>query len=131
MTGATAVGLAFWLLMTSDLSFVNIAIGLAGSAAITWLADTRISAPKILKAMLKVMFFTLPLALFQAIYLISVSHPVEETEWEALPKGSPDTWNILTRIFEITLTPLTLALDTDDRGRIKVHLLKRIGTREK
>jgi multisubunit Na+/H+ antiporter MnhE subunit len=125
MIGAVAAGLAFWLLMTADLSLANVAMGLAGSAAIAWLAGPAIPAKKILGTTVKVFAVTLPVALVQALWLVAVAHPVEETAWETPPEGSADSWDTLARIFEITLTPLTLALDTDDRGKIKVHFLKR------
>jgi len=115
--------LTIWLLLTSDLSPENLAIGIVISLilphthqSIGTLRDWLRVLGKILRA--------IPIAYIEAIEMIFSPHQAEDTEIERVPPNR-SAGLIFLDIFLITFTPKTIVFKYHQDGGYEVHRVKR------
>ncbi|MEM8779667.1 MAG: cation:proton antiporter [Cyanobacteria bacterium P01_G01_bin.49] len=115
--------LVIWLLLTADLSPLNIMIGVA----IAFLLPHRVSASETLKDWLKVFgqtILAIPQAYLEAFQMIIRPHQQSVITQEQVKPGHSSRL-IFWDIFLITFTPKTIVLKYDPRGWYEVHRIKR------
>ena len=115
--------LTIWLLLTSDLSIENIAIGIVISLilphtqqSIGTLRDWLLVIGKIAMA--------IPIAYIEAIEMILRPHQAEEIEIERVPLNR-SSGLVFLDIFLITFTPKTIVYKYNQDGGYEVHRVKR------
>lgn len=115
--------LTIWFLLTSDLSWANIVLGLA----IALILPRQPFQPSKIKDWLLVLgeiIIAIPQAYMEAIEMIFFPHRYEEVTLEQVkPNRTPGL--IFLDIFLITFTPKTIVLDYQKEGWYKVHQLRR------
>ncbi len=122
--GVLEIGLRLliWFLLTGDLSWANIAIGVA----VTLLLPRQPSAPVQWRdwgRVLKEIVLAIPQAYREAFEMILKPHTVEAVvHKQALPNRSAGL--VFLDIFLITFTPKTIVLDCDAQGTYEVHVVK-------
>lgn len=115
--------LAIWFLLTSDLSLVNIVIGV--TIALT-LPQGRIQK-ETLKEWLEILgeiILAIPIAYKEAIEMIFNPHNQEEIVKERVKPGRTSGL-IFLDIFLITFTPKTIVVKYNQSGWYQVHVVKR------
>jgi multicomponent Na+:H+ antiporter subunit E len=115
--------LLIWFLLTSDLSSVNIMIGIA----IAFLIPRRFTDPGQLKDWLRALgeiLLAIPQAYAEAIEIMIRPHRYEDITLERVkPNRTPGL--IFLDIFIITFTPKTIALKYHENGWYEVHRIRR------
>jgi multicomponent Na+:H+ antiporter subunit E len=114
--------LLIWFLLTGDLSWANIAIGVA----VTLLLPRQPSAPVQWRdwgRVLKEIVLAIPQAYREAFEMILKPHTAEVVVHKrTLPNRSAGL--VFLDIFLITFTPKTIVLDCDAQGTYEVHVVK-------
>lgn len=121
--GSLLIRLAFWLLLTADLSPGNLAIGLAAALLIPKIPGRPVPA-RVATAIVLRSLHAVPLAYLQAVWMILRPHPVERVAVHPLRFGF-NPFVVFMEIFIVTFTPKTLVLSYDRDGRITVHHIRR------
>lgn len=115
--------LAIWFLLTADLSWANIIIGIS----IALLLPHTYQSPSALRDWLRVLWeivIAIPQAYLEAIEIIFRPHNREEIVRERVkPRRTPGL--VFLDIFLITFTPKTIVLKYDERGWYEVHQIRR------
>lgn len=115
--------LAIWFLLTADLSWPNVAIGIA----IALLLPSHYSMTARLGDWLHVLWeivVAVPIAYIEAIEMIFRPHLYEEVTMERVkPNRTPGL--IFLDIFLITFTPKTIVLKYHEDGWYEVHRVQR------
>jgi multicomponent Na+:H+ antiporter subunit E len=115
--------LTMWLLLTSDLSPENIAIGIVISLILPTSRESIGTVRDWLQAIGKIVK-AIPIAYIEAIEMIFRPHQREEIEIERVPPNrSPGL--IFLDIFLITFTPKTIVYKYTQDGGYEVHRVKR------
>ena len=115
--------LTIWLLLTADLSWLNIAIGLAIAVLLPRFPQRSTPWAEQFKAIGQILL-AIPQAYLEAIAMILKPHKQEYIEYEAVPpKRSPAL--IFLDIFRITFTPKTIVLKHDPERGYQVHHIRR------
>ncbi|HIK07245.1 MAG TPA: Na+/H+ antiporter subunit E [Trichormus sp. M33_DOE_039] len=126
MIGHFILRMVIWLLLTANISWINILIGVI----ISLLLPRGVTSPDKLKDWLQVIIKTLvaiPVAYLEAFEIIFRPHQHEEIILERVkPKRSPRL--IFLDIFIITFTPKTIVTRYRQEGWYEVH---QIQTRKK
>ncbi|MFS8779643.1 cation:proton antiporter [Synechococcus sp. W55.1] len=114
--------LLIWFLLTGNLSWDNVAIGVAA----TLLLPRQASAPVQWRdwgRVLQEILLAIPRAYWEAFEMILKPHTVEEVVYkQTLPNRSAGL--VFLDIFLITFTPKTIVLNCNAQGTYEVHLLK-------
>jgi len=115
--------LTIWFLLTSDLSLVNIIIGVC----VALLLPRRFTSPAVLKDWLNVLWeivVAIPKAYVEAIEMMFRPHQHEDKILERVkPNRTPGL--IFLDIFLITFTPKTIVLNYRNDGWYEVHRVHR------
>ncbi len=115
--------LTIWFLLTSDLSWANIIIGVS----VALLLPGRQKVPEALRDWLRVLgevIVAIPQAYIEAFEIIFRPHNHEDVIMERVkPQRTPGL--IFLDIFLITFTPKTIVLKYHERGLYEVHLVRR------
>ncbi|MEN9203535.1 MAG: hypothetical protein Q6J46_12060 [Thermostichus sp. DG02_2_bins_29] len=122
--------LLIWFLLTGDLSWTNIVIGVA----VTLLLPRQASAPVQWRDwghVLQEIVLAIPRAYYEAFQMILKPHTVEEVvrkqtlpnPQDSIPLPRP-AGLVFLDIFLITFTPKTIVLDCDPQGGYEVHVVK-------
>ncbi|MDP5338214.1 MAG: Na+/H+ antiporter subunit E [Nodularia sp. (in: cyanobacteria)] len=115
--------LTIWFLLTSDLSWANIIIGVS----IALLLPGRNKAPEALRDWLRVLgevIIAIPQAYIEAFEIIFRPHNHEDVIMERVkPQRTPGL--IFLDIFLITFTPKTIVLKYHEQGLYEVHRVRR------
>ncbi|MBE9029217.1 Na+/H+ antiporter subunit E [filamentous cyanobacterium LEGE 11480] len=115
--------LAIWLLLTSDLSLENLAIGVAVSVILPHSAIAPVVIRDWLRAIGEVLI-AIPQAYVEAIEIMLWPHKWETVSMERVkPRRTPGL--IFLDIFIITFTPKTIVLKYHDDGWYEVHRVQR------
>jgi multicomponent Na+:H+ antiporter subunit E len=115
--------LTMWLLLTSDLSPENIAIGAIISLILPNSRESIGTLRDWLQALGKIVM-AIPIAYIEAIEMIFRPHQAEEIEIERVPPNrSPGL--IFLDVFLITFTPKTIVYKYTQDGGFEVHRVKR------
>ncbi len=115
--------LTIWLLLTSDLSLENIAIGIVISLILPHTQQSIGSLKEWLQVIGKIAM-AIPIAYIEAIEMIFRPHQAEEIEIERVsPNRSPGL--VFLDIFLITFTPKTIVYKYNQDGGYEVHRVKR------
>lgn len=115
--------LAIWFLLTANLSWANILIGVS----IALLLPGRPKAPGQLKDWMRALWETLvaiPQAYMEAFEMIVRPHRYEEVTMERVKPGRTPGL-IFLDIFLITFTPKTIVLKYHENGWYQVHWVRR------
>jgi len=115
--------LTIWLLLTSDLSLENIAIGIAISSILPHTQQSIGTLRDWLRALGKILM-AIPIAYIEAIEMIFRPHQAEDTEIERVPPNR-SAGLIFLDIFLITFTPKTIVFKYHQDGEYEVHRVKR------
>jgi multicomponent Na+:H+ antiporter subunit E len=114
--------LLIWFLLTGNLSWDNVAIGVAA----TLLLPRQASAPVQWRdwgRVLQEILLAIPRAYWEAFEMILKPHTVEEVVYkQTLPNRSAGL--VFLDIFLITFTPKTIVLNCNAQGAYEVHMLK-------
>jgi len=122
--GLSEIGLRLliWFLLTGNLSWDNVAIGVAA----TLLLPRQASAPVQWRdwgRVLQEILLAIPRAYWEAFEMILKPHTVEEVVYkQTLPNRSAGL--VFLDIFLITFTPKTIVLNCNAQGTYEVHVLK-------
>ncbi len=115
--------LTIWFLLTSDLSLVNIAIGVG----VAFLLPRKYTTPTILKDWLHVIgeiLIAIPQAYVESFEMMVRPHIKEDFTLERVkPNRTPGL--IFLDIFLITFTPKTIVMKYHDNGWYEVHRVQR------
>jgi multicomponent Na+:H+ antiporter subunit E len=116
--------LLIWFLLTGNLSWDNVAIGVAA----TLLLPRQASAPVQWRdwgRVLQEILLAIPRAYWEAFEMILKPHTVEEVVYkQTLPNRSRSAGLVFLDIFLITFTPKTIVLNCNAQGTYEVHVLK-------
>ena len=115
--------LTIWLLLTSDLSLENIAIGIVISLILPHTQRSIGSLRDWLQALGKIAM-AIPIAYIEAIEMIFRPHQAEEIEVERVPPNR-SSGLVFLDIFLITFTPKTIVYKYHPDGGYEVHRVKR------
>jgi multicomponent Na+:H+ antiporter subunit E len=115
--------LTIWLLLTSDLSVENIAIGIVISLLLPRSHRSIGSLREWLRALGKIVM-AIPIAYIEAIEMIFRPHQAEDIEIERVPLNRASGLVFLD-IFLITFTPKTIVCKYHQGGGYEVHRVKR------
>ena len=115
--------LTIWLLLTSDLSLENIAIGIVISLVLPHSRGSIGSLGDWLQALGKILM-AIPIAYIEAIEMILRPHQAEEIEIERVPPNR-SSGLVFLDIFLITFTPKTIVCKYNQDGGYEVHRVKR------
>jgi multicomponent Na+:H+ antiporter subunit E len=119
--------LTIWLLLTSDLSPENIAIGIIISLILPTSRESMPSSGGILRDWLRALgriVIAIPIAYIEAIEMIFHPHQTEEIEVARVPPNR-SAGLIFLDIFLITFTPKTIVYKYTQDGGYEVHRVKR------
>ena len=115
--------LSIWFLLTSDVSWPNIIIGIL----VSLLLPGRQKTPEALRDWLRVIaeiIVAIPQAYIEAFEMILGPHNHENVTMQRVkPQRTPGL--IFLDIFLITFTPKTIVLKYHENGWYEVHLVKR------
>jgi multicomponent Na+:H+ antiporter subunit E len=115
--------LTIWLLLTSDLSPENIAIGIVISLILPHTHRSIGSWQDWLRAIGKIVV-AIPIAYIEAIEMIFRPHQAENVEIERVPPNR-SSGLVFLDIFLITFTPKTIVYKYHQDGGYEVHRVKR------
>lgn len=115
--------LTIWLLLTSDLSIENIAIGIVISLILPHTQQSIGSLRDWLRVIGKIAM-AIPIAYIEAIEIIFRPHQAEEIEIERVP-ANRSSGLVFLDIFLITFTPKTIVYKYTQDGGYEVHRVKR------
>lgn len=115
--------LTIWLLLTSDLSLENIAIGIAISLLLPYSRESIGTLSDWLQALGKILM-AIPIAYIEAIEMIFHPHQAEEIEIARVPLNR-SSGLIFLDIFLITFTPKTVVRKYRQDGGYEIHRVKR------
>ncbi len=115
--------LTIWLLLTSDLSLENIAIGMVISLILPHTHQSIGTLREWLQVLGKIVM-AIPLAYIEAIEMIFRPHQAEEIEIARVPPNR-SSGLIFLDIFLITFTPKTIVRKYRQDGGYEVHRVKR------
>jgi multicomponent Na+:H+ antiporter subunit E len=119
---STAFRLALWCLLTSDLSLLNLLIGLVVALLLPRTRSRPLPLRLLLKATVRGLL-AIPQAYVEAFRLMVAPAVVErETSEPATDRALPLL--VFLDVFRITLTPFTIVLGLEDGGRrYRIHSL--------
>jgi len=115
--------LTIWLLLTSDLSPENIAIGIIVSLILPNSRESIGTVRDWLQALGRIVM-AIPIAYIEAIEMIFRPHQAEEIEIERVPPNR-SSGLVFLDIFLITFTPKTIVCKYRQDGGYEVHRVKR------
>jgi multicomponent Na+:H+ antiporter subunit E len=115
--------LTIWLLLTSDLSPENIAIGIVISLLLPHTQQSIGTVRDWLQVMGKIVM-AIPIAYIEAIEMIFRPHQAEDVEIERVPPNR-SSGLVFLDIFLITFTPKTIVYKYHPDGGYEVHRVKR------
>lgn len=115
--------LTIWLLITSDLSIENIAIGIIISLILPNSRESIGTVRDWLQALGKIAM-AIPIAYIEAIEMILQPHQAEDIIIERVPPNR-SSGLIFLDIFLITFTPKTIVYKYHQDGGYEVHRVKR------
>ena len=115
--------LTIWLLLTSDLSPENIAIGMVISLILPHTHRSIGSLREWLRVLGKIVM-AIPIAYIEAIEMIFRPHQAEDVEIERVPPNR-SSGLVFLDIFLITFTPKTIVYKYNQDGGYEVHRVKR------
>jgi multicomponent Na+:H+ antiporter subunit E len=115
--------ITIWLLLTSDLSLENIAIGIVISLLLPHTQRSVGTLRDWLQAFGKILM-AIPIAYIEAIEMIFRPHQAEDIEIERVPPNR-SSGLIFLDIFLITFTPKTIVRKYHQDGGYEVHRVKR------
>jgi multicomponent Na+:H+ antiporter subunit E len=124
MSGVILLAFGLWMLLTMDVSWLNVGIGLMAAVMVSWLPKYKFSAVQLLLFILLTLL-RLPQAVWEALLVVFLSHPYEHIARETLI-DTDTPWAVFRQVFLITFTPKTLVIsDVDDQGQVYRHTLER------
>ncbi|PSB57007.1 Na+/H+ antiporter subunit E [Chamaesiphon polymorphus] len=115
--------LTIWLLLTSDLSPENIAIGIVISLILPHTQSSIGTLREWLQVLGKIVM-AIPIAYIEAIEMIFRPHQAEDVEIEIVPPNR-SSGLVFLDIFLITFTPKTIVYKYNQDGGYEVHRVKR------
>lgn len=121
--------LTIWFLLTADLSWPNLVLGVAIALLLPRTKRHRLEAcatRERLKDWLRILaeiFVAIPQAYFEAFEMIFRPHKREEITRERVKPGR-SRWLIFLDIFLITFTPKTIVLKYYQQGWYEVHRIR-------
>jgi multicomponent Na+:H+ antiporter subunit E len=115
--------LTIWLLLTSDLSPENIAIGIVISLILPHTQSYIGSLREWLRVLWKIIV-AIPIAYIEAVEMIFRPHQAEDVEIEMVPPNR-SSGLVFLDIFLITFTPKTIVYKYNQDGGYEVHRVKR------
>jgi len=119
--------LTLWFLLTADLSWQNILMGLGISLIIPKFGPRSYIAPAVLKDWLHILWeitVAIPKAYIEAFEMILFPHNREEiVRQDSKPRRTPGL--LFLDIFLITFTPKTIVVKHHEEGWHEVHWVKR------
>ena len=119
--------LTIWFLLTADLSWANILIGVGVSLLLPKFGPRSYTAPAVVKDWLQILWETImaiPRAYIEAFEMMLYPH--SEEELTVVPSKARRTPGLLfLDIFLITFTPKSIVVKHYEEGRHEVHWVRR------
>jgi multicomponent Na+:H+ antiporter subunit E len=125
MSGPVLLAFSVWMLLTSEFTWANAAIGLAGSVVASLLHPYRFSAWQFME-LVGLTVLHLPQAIWETALMVCVPHRYEKTAQKDV-RNPENPWSVFCQTFIITLTPRTLVISEEKNGKIRLHLVSRKG----
>lgn len=122
MISHLSLRLGFWLMLTSDFSFMNITIGVLAALVLPRKQGPRLPLLAWLKGAWKVIKL-LPIAYLEAFSLLIHSHTEEGVITPHEGMGS-NPWQLFLEIFLINFSPKSIVLQVDKYRRIHIHQIR-------
>lgn len=123
MSGTVLFAFVLWLLLTSDFSWGNVSMGLIGALLVSWVPKHRFSVSQLVSLVAGTLL-RVPLALWQALYLICNPGLVERVE--RVPIKNPENpWSCFRQVFLITFTPKSVVISDEQEGQVQLHSLEK------
>ncbi|WP_016949353.1 cation:proton antiporter [Anabaena sp. PCC 7108] len=119
MIGHLILRLSIWFLLTSDLSLINIIIGVIIALVLPRGYTSRAKLTEWLKVLIQVMI-AIPVAFKEAFEIILYPHNREEIIREKV-KHKHSSLLVFMDIFLITFTPKTIVINHNEEGFYEVH----------
>ena len=119
-----ALTITIWLLVTADLSWPNVVIGVVISLLLSRLRSKRAVPWKTIVSLLWDVVLAIPKAYIEAFEMILWPHQQEEVT--IMPSSTSRASEVVfLEIFLITFTPKTIVLDQREGGGYDVHQVVR------
>jgi multicomponent Na+:H+ antiporter subunit E len=118
--------LLLWILLTADLSGLNLAIGVAVTLLLPQAQRRRQPLMPVLRALMASLV-AIPLAYGEAFALMSARNGEQERWIERSASGSTSPLVVFLEVLAITLTPFTIVLGVSTDGtapRYRIHQLR-------
>ncbi|MFO7628239.1 MAG: sodium:proton antiporter [Prochlorococcaceae cyanobacterium] len=116
--------LLIWLLLSADLSWINVLIGALVAMLLPMARSTRPLRLRQLLVALRESLLAIPQAYSEGLQLLWRGRDLEESLESQRFTGSDSALLIFLEVFRVTLTPFTIALGIDTGGRaFRVHRL--------
>ena len=123
MTGPVLLAFGIWMLFTADFSWLNVAVGLAASFAVSLLNLHRFSAWQLVR-LIGTALLHLPVAVWESLCIVLLPHRHERMALRTVrDPGNP--WAVFCQTFVITFTPRTLVCSEEEDGQLQLHSIER------
>ena len=123
MTGPVLLAFGIWMLLTSDFSWLNAGIGLAGSILVSRLHRYRFSAWQLI-CLLGAALIRLPQAVWESFMIVLLPHRYERVSVRRVTDPQ-NPWAVFCQTFIITFTPRSLVISEEEEGEVRLHSLER------
>ena len=115
--------LGFWLLLTADISVMNITIGVLAALVLPRNKGPHLPLMAWLKGAWKVLKL-LPIAYLEAFSLLIHSHTEEEVTTCPIGKDR-NPWLLFLKIFLINFSPKSIVLQVEKQRSMQIHQIRR------
>jgi len=120
-----ALRLLIWLLLSADLSWINVLIGLLVAVLLPMARRSRPLPLRQLLVALAASLAAIPQAFMEASQLLRGGRRLEERLESQRFMGPRSSLLVFLEVFRVTLTPLTIALGLEPDGRaFRIHRLR-------
>lgn len=117
--------LLIWLLLSADLSLVNVLIGLLVAVLLPMARRSRPLPLRQLLAALGASLLAIPQAFLESFQLLRGGRRMQEQLDSQRFLGPRSSLLVFLEVFRVTLTPLTIALGLEPDGRaFRIHRLR-------
>ena len=123
MTGPILLAFGIWMLFSSDYSWLNAVIGLAGSFVAALCSQYRFSAWQLVR-LIAAALIRLPQAVWESFMIVVFPHRFEKISYQDVDHPR-NPWLIFCQTLLVTFTPRSLVINIISDDKIKLHSLER------
>jgi multicomponent Na+:H+ antiporter subunit E len=123
MSGPIVLAFGIWMLLTADFRWPNAVVGLVGALLVSLLPKHRFSAWQLIYLILSALV-RLPQAILESLLIVFLPHRHERIASHKVIHAT-NPWAVFCQTFIITLTPRSLVIGKEGKGRLRLHILER------